>query len=120
MSGLKIIKNSSFKDNRGFYWTTWKKGSFQKLKFNHERFKKFAERIIFSNYSIELPKDIQERCSNLINERLNTDGPWGNVPKSLDTVERMIETADSKEDVTLLKEVKASIEKKLSQIKTEA
>ncbi len=85
--------------------------------FEDERFKKFAERIIFSNYSIELPKDIQERCSNLINERLNTDGPWGNVPKSLDTVERMIETADSDKDVTLLKEVKASIENKLAQIK---
>ena len=38
MSGLKIIKNSSFKDNRGFYWTTWKKGIFQKLKFNHDKF----------------------------------------------------------------------------------
>ena len=29
--GLKIIKNSSFKDNRGFYWTTWKKGIFKNL-----------------------------------------------------------------------------------------
>ena len=25
MSVLKIIKNSSFKDNREFYWTIWKK-----------------------------------------------------------------------------------------------
>ena len=31
MSGLTIIKNSSFKDNRGFYWTTWKKEVFKNL-----------------------------------------------------------------------------------------
>ncbi len=38
ISGLKIIKNSSFKDKRGFYWTTWKKGMFNKIKFNHDKF----------------------------------------------------------------------------------
>ena len=31
---IQIIKNSSFKDNRGFLWTTWKKGVFNKIKFN--------------------------------------------------------------------------------------
>ena len=35
---LKIIINSSFKDKRGFYWTTWKKGIFKKKKFNHDKF----------------------------------------------------------------------------------
>ena len=25
---IKVIKNSGFKDNRGFLWTTWKKGVF--------------------------------------------------------------------------------------------
>ncbi len=37
-SSLKIINNSSFKDKRGFYWTTWKKGVFKKIKFNHDKF----------------------------------------------------------------------------------
>lgn len=38
MLPLITIKKSSFKDKRGFYWTTWKKGSFKKIKFNHDKF----------------------------------------------------------------------------------
>ena len=38
MFNIKKIKNSSFKDHRGFYWTTWKRGVFKKLKFNHDKF----------------------------------------------------------------------------------
>ena len=38
MEKLKIIKNSTFKDNRGFYWTTWKKGTLKNFKFNHDKF----------------------------------------------------------------------------------
>ena len=36
MVKLKVIKNSTFKDNRGFYWTTWKKGILKNIKFNHK------------------------------------------------------------------------------------
>ena len=35
---VKKIVNKSFKDNRGFYWTTWKKGVLKKMKFNHDKF----------------------------------------------------------------------------------
>ena len=39
MSLNLIIKNiSSFKDSRGYYWTTWKNGDFKKLNFNHDKF----------------------------------------------------------------------------------
>ena len=38
MYKLKIIKNSTFRDHRGFYWTTWKKGTLKKIKFNHDKF----------------------------------------------------------------------------------
>ena len=38
MEKLKVIKNSTFKDNRGFYWTTWKKGTLKNFKFNHDKF----------------------------------------------------------------------------------
>ena len=38
MIKLKKIENSIFKDNRGFYWTTWKKGMFKNMKFNHDKF----------------------------------------------------------------------------------
>ena len=47
MVKLKVIKNSTFKDNRGFYWTTWKKEYFKNIKFNHDKFsisKKSSER----------------------------------------------------------------------------
>ena len=35
---IRIIKNSSFKDKRGLLWTTWKKNTFNKIKFNHDKF----------------------------------------------------------------------------------
>ena len=36
MLKIKVIKNSTFEDHRGFYWTTWKKGVFNKIKLNHK------------------------------------------------------------------------------------
>ncbi len=38
MIKLKVIKNTTFKDYRGFYWTTWKKGILNKIIFNHDKF----------------------------------------------------------------------------------
>ena len=37
---FKIVKykNSSFVDKRGYYWTSWKKGTIKKLKFRHDKF----------------------------------------------------------------------------------
>ena len=35
---IKIVKSSKFKDKRGVLWTTWKKGIFKKIRFNHDKF----------------------------------------------------------------------------------
>jgi len=37
---IKIQKliNSAFKDHRGYYWTSWKKGNIKNLKFKHDKF----------------------------------------------------------------------------------
>ena len=35
---IKVFKNSTFQDRRGFYWTTWKKGFLKQTKFNHDKF----------------------------------------------------------------------------------
>ena len=35
---IKIISNNNFKDKRGLLWTTWKKGVFKNIKFNHDKF----------------------------------------------------------------------------------
>ena len=35
---IKIIKGNNFKDKRGILWTTWKKGIFKKINFNHDKF----------------------------------------------------------------------------------
>ena len=32
------FKNTAFKDHRGYYWTSWKKENFNKMKFNHDKF----------------------------------------------------------------------------------
>ena len=36
--GCVIIKNNSFKDHRGYYWTSWKKGIIKKIYFKHDKF----------------------------------------------------------------------------------
>ena len=35
---IKVFKNSSFKDNRGYYWTSWKKGIVKNIIFNNDKF----------------------------------------------------------------------------------
>lgn len=35
---IKIINQSTFKDKRGFYWTTWEKNILKRFKFNHDKF----------------------------------------------------------------------------------
>ena len=35
---IRVFKNSSFRDYRGFYWSSWKKGSIKKIKFRHDKF----------------------------------------------------------------------------------
>ena len=35
---VKVYKNASFKDNRGYYWTSWKRGVIKNIKFKHDKF----------------------------------------------------------------------------------
>ena len=35
---IKVFKNSTFQDKRGFYWSTWKKDFSKKIRFNHDKF----------------------------------------------------------------------------------
>ena len=35
---VKVFKNSSFKDYRGYYWTSWKKDNVKKVVFIHDKF----------------------------------------------------------------------------------
>jgi len=38
MFKVKVYKNSSFSDKRGYYWTSWKKGLIKNLEFKHDKF----------------------------------------------------------------------------------
>ena len=35
---IKVFKNYSFRDHRGYYWTSWKKNSMKKVYFKHDKF----------------------------------------------------------------------------------
>ena len=35
---VKVYRKKSFKDHRGYYWTSWKDGEIKKIKFNHDKF----------------------------------------------------------------------------------
>ena len=34
----KVYKNTSFKDYRGYYWTSWKNNTIKNIKFKHDKF----------------------------------------------------------------------------------
>ena len=38
MYKVEVYKNSSFRDKRGYYWTSWKKGLIKNLEFKHDKF----------------------------------------------------------------------------------
>jgi len=38
MLKVKVLKNSLFKDKRGYYWTSWKKGIIKNIVFKHDKF----------------------------------------------------------------------------------
>lgn len=38
LKGIKVFKNSIFKDHRGYLWTSWKKNKSFKINFNHDKF----------------------------------------------------------------------------------
>ena len=38
MFNVKVYKNNSFRDKRGYYWTSWEKGIIKKLEFKHDKF----------------------------------------------------------------------------------
>ena len=35
---VKVYKNTSFKDHRGYYWTSWKRSAIKKIIFRHDKF----------------------------------------------------------------------------------
>lgn len=35
---IKRLINKAFKDRRGYYWTSWRKGLINRIKFNHDKF----------------------------------------------------------------------------------
>ena len=43
---VKVFKNTSFKDHRGYYWTSWKRGSINNIKFNHDKFSLSKKKVL--------------------------------------------------------------------------
>ena len=43
---VKVFRNSSFKDHRGYYWTSWKRGPIKNVVFNHDKFSLSKRRVL--------------------------------------------------------------------------
>ncbi len=54
MFKVKVYKNSSFRDKRGYYWTSWEKGTIKNIEF-------FNEKQSFDDFKIST---LQEYCHN--------------------------------------------------------
>ena len=78
--------------------------------FEDERLRLFAERIICTEYSTDIPDDIKKRYENLIDERNGTDGLWGSIDKSLLQIEKLLDERDDAESQKILKATKIKIE----------
>ena len=77
--------------------------------FEDERFRLLAERIICSQYEGEIPDDIKNRYDDLIHERVQTDGKWGSVEKSMQEIEKLLEETEEDEDLKILNATKEKI-----------
>ena len=71
-------------------------------KFEDERYRLLAERIICNKYQTDVPDDIKTRFDDLINERVYTDGKWGSVDKALNEIEKLLDERNNKEDKAIL------------------
>ena len=76
--------------------------------FEDERFRLLAERIICTQYEGEIPDDIKNRYDDLIHERVQTDGKWGSIEKSLQEIDKLLEEAED-EDLNILNATKEKI-----------
>ena len=60
----KVYKNTSFKDHRGYYWTSWKKNLTKKIKFNSN----IIEFFYYGNLKV-LIKSLS--LNNILYEKIN-------------------------------------------------
>jgi len=77
--------------------------------FEDERFRLLAERIICTNFDTNIPDDIAKRYEQLNDERINTEGKWGSVEKSLIEIDKLLEQAEDSEDFKILNATKEKI-----------
>lgn len=77
--------------------------------FEDERFSIFAERIICSQYGLDVPEDVKSRYMELIKERATSDGKWGSVQKSVGEIDGMLEDETSPEKIEILNVTKKKL-----------
>ena len=77
--------------------------------FEDERFRLLAERIICTKYKFDIPDDIKKRFNELLEERINTEGKWGSIDKSLIEIEKLKDKALNDEDIVILEETQKYI-----------
>lgn len=77
--------------------------------FEDERFSIFAERIICSQYGLDVPEDVKSRYMDLIKERTTSDGKWGSVQKSVGEIDGMLEDETSPEKIEILNVTKKKL-----------
>lgn len=77
--------------------------------FEDERFSIFAERIICSQYGLDVPEDVKSRYMELIKERTTSDGKWGSVQKSVGEIDVMLEDETSPEKIEILNVTKKKL-----------
>lgn len=77
--------------------------------FEDERFSIFAERIICSQYGLDVPEDVKSRYMDLIKERTTSDGKWGSVQKSVGEIDVMLEDETSPEKIEILNVTKKKL-----------
>ena len=66
-------------------------------RFSDERFRKFAQRIIYENFREVIPPERLSKYDARIKERINTDSdvPWTTVPKALAQCRNILEKAEA-------------------------
>jgi len=71
-----------------------------------ERHRLFAERLVCQMYPQDAPEDMVGRYQSLIDQRLDEEGPWGSLEKTLLETDKLLEKDQSAESKKIIIETK--------------
>ena len=96
-----------------FHSTPWEERSKLIEGFEDSRYRELAERLIFANSPKQLNETSLKKYTSFLRQRLNDEGPWLNLEKTLEKITNLLEKEEDDEK----KEILVELDKKLRKMR---